>query len=115
MAKSIEVKTVRQKGLVALVEWVAPDGLKRGVVPAEAIVKGKVDRDELGLAMPYGEPWEELVTVSATPQKIAAELRRVGIWTKEDLEARPNQALSAIQAAYGVGLADLLRAVRQHE
>jgi hypothetical protein len=115
MAKSIEVKTIREKGPVALVEWIAPDGLKRGIVPIEAVAKGRVDRDELKCAIPYGEPWEELVTVSATPQKIAAELRRVGIWTKEDLEVRPNQAMSAIQAAYGCSLADLLRAVRQQE
>jgi len=115
MAKTIEVKVIRSKGLVALVEWNDADGVQRGIVPTTAINKNRVVRAELKAAIPYGIPWEKLITVSATPRKIAAELRRVGIWTKEDLETRPNQALSAIQAAYGVGLADLLRAVRQHE
>lgn len=115
MAKSTGVKVIQRKGIVALVEWIDGDGLKRGVIPVNIIAKGRVDREELKSAIPYGIPWEKLLKVSATPQTVAAELRRVGIWTREDLEARPNQALSAIQAAYGVGLADLLRAVRQHE
>jgi hypothetical protein len=113
MAKPIKVKIIREKGAVALVEWMAPEGVKRGTVPVVSISRGRVDRSELECAIPYGVPWEELVTVSATPRKIAAELRRVEIWTREDLEARPNQAMSAIQEAYGCSLKDLLKAVRQ--
>lgn len=113
MAKSIEIKVIQRKGIVALVEWTDGDGLRRGVIPVNVISKGRVDRDELKSAIPYGVPWEKLIKLSATPQKIAAELRRVGIWTQEDLEARPNQAMGAIQAAYGCSLRDLLKAVRQ--
>ena len=108
-----KVKVIQQKGQAALVEWIAEDGLHRATIPASTIIKGQVSEDELSYGIVYGEPWEELITLSATPETIAAELRRCGIWTKEDLESRPTQALSAIQAAYGFGLADLLRAVRQ--
>ena len=111
----VKVKVIQQKGQAALVEWIAEDGAHRATIPTSTIVKGQVASDELDFGIPYGEPWEELVIVSATPETIAAELRRCGIWTKEDLEARPTQALSAIQAAYGFGLADLLRAVRQRK
>ena len=112
---SIKVKVVRRKGQAALVEWIAEDGAHRATIPLAAIIKGQVVSDELDYGIPYGEPWEELVEISTTPETIAAELRRCGIWTRDDLEARPNQALSAIQAAYGAGLADLLRAVRQRK
>ena len=112
---SITVKVVQQKGQAALVRWIGEDGVHQATIPASKIVKGQVSEDELGYGIEYGEPWQELITVSATPESIAAELRRCGIWTRDDLEARPNQALSAIQAAYGCGLADLLRAVRQRK
>jgi len=111
----VKVKIIQKKGQAALVEWIADDGARRATIPAAAIVKGQVASDELDYGIPYGEPWEELVEISATPESIAAELRKCGIWTVEDLETRPNQALSAILAAYGVGLADLLRAVRQRK
>ena len=112
---NIKVKIIQQKGQAALVEWIADDGLHRATIPADTIIKGQVASDELEYGIIYGEPWEELIEISATPETIAAELRRCGIWTKADLEARPQQALSAIQAAYGVGLADLLRAVRERK
>ena len=111
----VKVKIVQQKGQAALVEWVDDKGTHRATIPASTIVKGQVASDELGYGIEYGEPWQELIELSATPETIAAELRRCGIWTREDLETRPNQALSAIQSAYGCGLADLLRAVRQRK
>ena len=112
---SIKVKIIQKKGQAALVEWIADDGAHRATIPLATIIKGQVAQDELDYGIPYGEPWEELITISATPASIAAELRKCGIWTKDDLETRPTQALSAIQAAYGCGLADLLRAVRQRK
>ena len=111
----VKVKIIQRKGQAALAQWIAEDGVHRATIPANTIIKGQVSEDELSYGIVYGEPWEELITLSATPESIAAELRRCGIWTREDLEARPNQALSAIQSAYGVGLADLLRAVRQRK
>jgi len=113
--ESIAVRVVQKKGMAALVEWLDADGMHRATIPAQAIKGNKVAKDELGYGIPYGEPWEEMITLSATPKAITAELRRCGIWTREDLEARPNQALGAIQAVYGIGLTALLRAVRQRE
>jgi len=113
--ESIAVRVVQKKGQAALVEWVDFDGTHRATIPAKAIIGGKTAKDELDYGITYGEPWEEMIVLSATPEAIAEQLRKCGIWTREDLEARPNQALSAIQAAYGVGLAALLRAVRQRE
>ena len=113
--ESIAVRVVQKKGQAALVEWVNFDGIHRATIPATAVKGGKVAKDELDYGISYGEPWEEMIVLSATSEAIAAELRRCGIWTREDLEARPNQALGAIQAVYGVGLTALLRVVRQRE
>jgi len=112
---NIKVKIIQKKGQAALVEWIADDGAHRATIPVEMIHKGQVEDEILGCGIEYGERWQELITISATPESIAAELRRCGIWTRDDLETRPTQALSAIQAAYGCGLADLLRAVRQRK
>jgi len=111
----VKVKIIQKKGQAALVEWIADDGTHRATIPLDMIHKGQVENEILGCGIEYGEPWQELIMISATPESIAAELRKCGIWTVEDLETRPNQALSAILAAYGVGLADLLRAVRQRK
>jgi len=111
----VQVTVVQKKGMAALVEWLDADGMHRATIPAHTIKGGKVAKDELDYGIPYGEPWEEMIVLNATPEAIAEQLRKCGIWTKEDLESRPNQALSAIQAAYGIGLTALLRAVRQRE
>jgi hypothetical protein len=110
----IAVKVIQKKGQAALVEWLDGDGTHRVTIPAKAIESGnRVAMSELGYGIPYGEPWEELVMLAVTPAVIAEQLRRAGIWTYEDLLSRPNQALGAIQAAYGFDLTALLRAAKQ--
>ena len=112
---NVKVRVIRQRGQAALVEWVDSEGAHRATIPAGAIHKGHVAKDELEYGIPYGVPWEELIALIATPTTIAAELRRRGIWTKGDLFSQPNVAVSAIQASYGFDLAALIKAARQHE
>jgi len=112
---NIKIRVIRQRGQAALVEWVDNEGAHRATIPASAIHKGHAAKDELEYGIPYGAPWEELITLTATPATIAAELRRRGIWTKEDLLSQPKVAVAAIQAAYGFDLAALIKAARQHE
>jgi len=112
---NVKVSVIRQRGQAALVEWVDSEGAHRATIPASAIHKGHASQDELEYGIPYGAPWEDLIALAATPDTIAAELRRRGIWTKEDLFSQPNVAVGAIQAAYGFDLAALIKAARQHE
>ena len=69
---------------------------------------------ELAMAIPYGLPWEDIVALAATPEIIAHELRRRGIWTAEDLRDSGGAAMGAIQSAYGLDLSMLRLAAKAH-
>lgn len=109
--KMRKVRVVSVTGPAALVE--TTDGLTRATIPANEIVDGAVSEEALDLGVPYGLTWERLVKLSATPEQIARELRRNGIWTLEDLERNPRAALGAIQSVYGVELSTLLLAAHE--
>lgn len=70
-----------------VVEW---EG-KGYILPPSCVVEGKVSRDDLEMASPYGAPWEELIHVPSA-HDIAKELRRRGVWTYEDLIANSRNA-----------------------
>lgn len=110
--KMVEVYVVSQKGQSALVQWGGRDDLHRGYVPAVEIEDGKVDKAVLDAAIPYGVPWEELIDLSElTPQKVAQELHRAGVWTAVDIDARRKQAKQALVAAIGASVS--LNALRE--
>lgn len=93
------MKTIKTEGQSKLVESV---DYKRFVLP--------VDSDNLDLAIPYGLPWEEFITHPAIPEK----LRQAGIYTYQDLVEKHQQALGAIQAAYGQDLQTITILARQY-
>lgn len=99
---------VRRKGLAVLVQWLDDDGkLRRGKLPPDVVRDGEVDEDQLAMALPYGEPWEELIELSTTAEDVADELRRRGVWTLEDLAADPGAAQAAFMQAYSRDLTKL--------
>ena len=100
------MRIIKTKGKVALVER---DGNRR-LVPIEEA--GNPEAFDLGLQ--WGVPWEE-VELTASPETLAAELRRRGIWRAADLRANPNVVLAAIHAAYGVELSALQRLATKHQ
>lgn len=106
-------RVIERREQVDLVEWVGEDGPGRVWLPTGTVQEGEVDPLELGRGISYGMPWEELVTVTATPERIAAELRRAGLWTAEDVRQRPQAAQGALLAAMGTDLAALLRLARR--
>lgn len=76
----VNVQVVEQHGKSALVEW------RRAYVPAKRVIDDTCDAETLERGIPHGIPWEELIDVSnITPQTIAQELRKHGLWTLEDL------------------------------
>lgn len=112
-----KVTVVRSKGGKSLVEWTYAQRLHRSWVPMGDVVKDgdgyRVEKPSAGV--PYGHNFAKLLTPSATPDAIDAELKRRGIWTIEDLRASPNSALGALQSVYGVDLAALFQAADQYE
>jgi len=89
--------------------------MRRVLIPRSALVGDNVDPVVLARGIEYGSPWEELLEIRVTPELIAAELRRRGIWTVDDLHRKPGEALAALQAAYGVDYQSLVQAAEAHE
>ena len=83
--KSLDVRTLRTKGGSALVEYVERGFYRRVYIPFEEIENGKVKPSILEAGIVYGEPWEDFMEVIATPEAMANELRRRGVWTVEDV------------------------------
>lgn len=110
----IRVQIIRRKSDLTLVQWEEDGAPMRAWVVPSMIVEadqnsGLVRNPQEGV--PYGERWNEFLEVAqVTPEMIDRELKRRGIWTIEDLEAKPNVARHCIQRVYGFDLAELLRA-----
>lgn len=84
---SVSVRCIRHKGDAALVEWIDRGQYRRGFIPLSSIKDGTVKETTLKRAVPYGIPWEKCIKITATPEEIANELRRAGMWTLEDIDA----------------------------
>ncbi|MEE9572774.1 MAG: hypothetical protein V3W20_07000 [Candidatus Neomarinimicrobiota bacterium] len=90
------MKIIQIQGNSKLVEYIDEKGnYQRCILPLE--------ETDIELGIPYGLPFEEFVIHHLIPN----ELRKRGIWTLEDLRIKRNQALGAIQAAYGQDLATI--------
>lgn len=90
-----QVKVIETNKGTALIQWVDEEGnRRRSFVPAELVEGEECQSPEQGI--PYGEEWENLLP-TITPQEIANELRKHGLWTARDLLLRPQ----AIKAAVG--------------
>jgi len=104
----LPVRLVAHKDGSALVEWLDPDGYHRAYVPMDRLKDGTVGAKDLERGIPHGLAWEEWIEVTATPEHIANELRRRGVWTWEDMN---NAALDAVNRAFDKGA--FLRLVNQ--
>ena len=112
---SVEVKVIRQDEQAALVEWHDGQAVNRAIVPLRSLVDGTCSFEELQRGIPYGVPWSALITLKATPEAVERALWNVGIWTVEDLLARPQAAVGALQNVYGTDVAMLMRAARRYK
>lgn len=121
----MRVKLIRRQGHAQLVEWheLGPDGTRhyfRSVLPWSAldlVGQHEAEHDDPHRGIPYGEPWEEYLMEAGMPEATAAgianELRRMGIWTVEELQADPETARAAFQKGYGMDVQRLRLAAYQ--
>lgn len=113
------VRVLRRKNGLALIEWPVGDDFRRSWIPISTFQDdlgstATVEHPEYGLPFEDGIPWEEIIVMAASPNIIARELRRQGIWTIEDLRARPDDARAAIQSAYRMDLQALRLAAEEY-
>lgn len=92
-----------------LVEVGEGDDWRRYIVLREAITDNQVTQEQLDLAVPYGEPWEDKIKVTVTPRAIARAMRQAGLWTNDDLLANPLALREAFSRVFGSDMAALLR------
>ena len=105
----LPVRLVGHQGESALVEWLDAGGMYHRVhVPLDKLEDGTVASKDLERGIPYGLPWEDWIEVQATPEKVANELRRQGVWCWQDVN---NAALAAANKAFDKGA--FLRRVNQ--
>lgn len=109
----MNVKIISKRGQSALVEYIEGGELKRATVPAGDIVDGEISSYKLRMGIPYGVEWSKYITLQATPKQLQDNLRRAGIWTKEDALTNAGAVLGAIQATYQIDLGTLLRIVKE--
>lgn len=117
----ISCQVVRRKNDFILVSWEDGDSLEGAwVIPSMIVSEDKstataeVRNPREGLQ--HGESWAKLLpNPSVTPETIDRELKRRGIWTIADLQARPDVARNCLQRAYGVDLGALLRAASRKQ
>jgi len=110
------VKVLEQRGESALVEWNDGGIVRRVYVPAQEIESDQCPKRILEAGIPHGVPWEEVVDVSQfTPQALAYELNRAGIYTRSDVETKTKAVERAILRACGVSAGTLHAAARQYE
>ena len=98
----------------SLVEFVYGGLLQRAIIPSQDIVDDKASDDILPFGVPYGIQWEN-VTLRASSIELANSLRRNGVWTCQEAQARQMTIVACLQAVYGVDLAALLDYAREHK
>jgi len=104
----LPVRLVAHKGDSALVEWIEAGMYCRVYVPLDRVDRGTVASKDLAKGIPYGLPWEQWIEIQATPERIANELRRMGVWCWQDIT---NAALDTANRAFDKGA--FLRLVNQ--
>lgn len=114
----MDVKVLDVQNGTAQIELIIDGDIKRGLVPEEVLQDNNTLDDALvSLVVPYGLDWEYILEDAIghiTPQRLAAELRRVGLWTIQDLRANPQAAFGALQAVYGLDFSALLRSAEDY-
>lgn len=96
----MNVQKIARKGRSILVEWADDEGQHRSYVPYDSVfdIQGQSVCELADLGIPYGVPWEllahQLPAIDGT--ELQKELRRLGIWTYDDLRKNPAVGLNAI-------------------
>lgn len=101
-----KVSIICTKNNISLVEW-NNGTLQRGYIPNGLIIDDYVDGKDLELAIPYGVNLEEIITLTVTVKQLDYELKKLGIWTYEDILLNSDRVLAALKSVYGLQLSKL--------
>ena len=100
--KRVEVSLIEHRGESALVQWYDGEYHRVNIPLSEYDFESKtVAADTLQAGIPYGVDWSRL-KLEIDPVALREELYKRNIWTKTDLQSKPNQAIAAINKISGM-------------
>lgn len=109
----VPVRLIERRGPSALWEYDDGTRLRRVLLPGEIVpVEGAFLQELLAEGLEVGEPWEDLLRLTLTPAEAAAEWRRQGIWTAEDLRRDVVRARKVLERRLGQDLTEMLHKLR---
>lgn len=114
-----QVTIIRDENNLSLVEWTDGNGIpQRYWVKESALIDrsgktAKVKNPHQGY--PYGVDFVHAIQPSVSSFDICRELRTRGLWTAADLQKNPQAVVGALQAAYGIDMAQVIAIARQYE
>jgi hypothetical protein len=118
--KRIEARVILRKKAAILLEASDKNGVPmRATFPADSLTirdNGTVliAEEEFLMGISYGIPWEyKFKQIVVDPEKLAGELRRNGIWTREDVYKNPEGVKGALLSSMGVSLAYITQIAKQ--
>lgn len=107
-------RVIAQRGQAALVEWSDVAGLHRSIIPLEQVhLSFDIDYAQLTAGIPFGVAWEEIDFGPDRAVRIAEELRRHGIWTRDDLQRKLPTARAVLIAVAAQDLTRLIDGARR--
>jgi hypothetical protein len=114
-SKSIPVQPALQIGKSTVYEWQVKGAVKRGILPPEKVIDGKVDQELLEAAIPYGVPWAEMPIKPFTGEQLEKALHDADLWTAEQVMKNARKAIGALQTLYLVHLGSLVEFAAKYE
>lgn len=108
----MKIKIINSVNGKTLVEYIRDGIAVRCAFPSELVVNDSVDDSLLSIAIPHGVDWAFAlsgVIRSVGEHEIAAVLSNAGIFTLEDVKKDPQRVVGAIQSAYGIDYATIVR------
>lgn len=102
--RHLVVKVIERQGKAVLVEWIDKDQYKRATVPGNKLDGDRCAADVLAQGVAYGVDWETVLSEFPGADVIANELRRQGIWTREDFNRNVTQVRGIINRLFVIPL-----------
>lgn len=111
------VRVIASEGKSCLVEHISDGDVVRVYLPVEDVVDGKCSKSALNAGVPYGVPWEQVITSlpAELVVKLATALRAKGFWTSRDIEIKPKKVDRAVLDAVGITSGHLHHLAKTYE
>ncbi len=115
--KRIGVRVVGKHGKAVIIERVVSGEAVRAIAPVQALeYRGDdvlISKVDLDASIPYGANWEKHLEITITVEKVAAMLRRRGVWTPEDYKRHFVQVRQGVLGMISQDLSRMFKAAEK--